>query len=61
VGGVAGAGLGAVVAERGLKGRTWQDSAKAGQGAAVGRLVATALKTLLALVIALVLSVAVIR
>jgi uncharacterized protein YqgC (DUF456 family) len=61
VGGVAGAGLGAVIAERGFKGRSWGDSAKAGQGAAIGRLVATALKTLLALVMALVLSIAVLR
>ena len=61
IGGVAGAGLGAVIAERGLKGRSWKDSARAGQGAAIGRLVATAIKTFLALVIALVLSIAVLN
>jgi uncharacterized protein YqgC (DUF456 family) len=61
VGGVAGAGLGAIIAERGIHGRSWQDSAKAGQGAAVGRLVATALKTALAVIIALVLSIAMFR
>jgi uncharacterized protein YqgC (DUF456 family) len=59
VGAVLGAGIGAVAAERGIKGRTWRDSAKAGQGAAVGRLAATVLKTILAVFIALLLSVAV--
>jgi uncharacterized protein YqgC (DUF456 family) len=59
IGGVVGAGLGAVIAERGLRGRSWKDSAKAGQGAAIGRLVATVLKTTIALAIALVLSIAV--
>lgn len=61
VGGVAGAGVGTLVAERGLKGRTWKESAKAGHGAAVGRLAATILKTALASAIAVVLTVAVLR
>lgn len=59
VGAVLGAGLGAIIAERGLQGRTWRDSAKAGQGAAAGRLAATVLKTILAVFIALLLSIAV--
>lgn len=60
IGGAAvGAGLGAMVAERGIAGKTWSASAKAGGGAAAGRLVAVALKTSIAAVIALLLVAAV--
>lgn len=56
-----GAGGGALIAERGLNGKTWKDSAKAGGGAAIGRFVAVVLKTGIAagLAILLVLSVAI--
>lgn len=43
-GGVIGAAAGAVAAERGLAKRTWGDSCRIGQGAAVGRLIATIAK-----------------
>ncbi len=44
-GGVLGAGAGAVLAERLWAKRTWAEAARSGQGAAVGRLAATILKT----------------
>ena len=51
-GAVIGAGIGALVAERGLAKRTWAQASKSGQGAAVGRLVATILKVAFAVAIA---------
>jgi uncharacterized protein len=43
-GGVLGAGAGALLAERGISKRTWGQSCRIGQGAAVGRLIATIAK-----------------
>lgn len=54
VGGALGAGLGAVLAERAIAQKTWKDSGIAGAGAAVGRLVATVVKVLIAAAMALV-------
>jgi uncharacterized protein len=54
-GGVMGAGAGALLAERGLKQKTWTESSKVAGGAAVGRLIATVTKTSLAAVIAVLL------
>lgn len=45
VGAIVGAGLGAVAAERGISKRTWKESAAVGQGAAIGRLMSTVVKT----------------
>lgn len=59
IGAVLGAGLGALVVERGMGKRTWRDSARSGVGAAQGRLIATVLKGVIAVVMALTLSVAV--
>lgn len=61
IGAVIGAGLGAIIAERGLVGRTWTDSVKIGKGAAVGRFWATIVKVALAGVVAVMLTVAVLR
>lgn len=44
IGGVAGAGAGAALAERGHAGRTWKESYRSGQGAAVGRVVSIFVK-----------------
>lgn len=57
VGAVVGAGLGAAIVERGSTDKTWKQSAKVGTGAAVGRLTATILKTILAAAIALILGI----
>lgn len=54
-GGVMGAGAGALLAERGLKQKTWTESGKVAGGAAVGRLIATITKTSIAAVIAVLL------
>lgn len=48
VGGVIGAGLGALVFERGIAQRSWKDSARIGQGAAVGRAVSIVMKAAVA-------------
>ncbi len=56
-GGAIGAGLGALVAERHGGRMTWRDSARVGTGAAVGRLIATILKTCFAIAVAVVLCV----
>ncbi|MBS0195787.1 MAG: DUF456 domain-containing protein [Planctomycetes bacterium] len=53
-----GAGVGALLVERAIAERTWGQSAKAGAGAAVGRLVATMAKTAIASGVALIISVA---
>lgn len=58
VGGAIGAGAGAVMAERWWAKRAWNESAKSGRGAAIGRLLATVGKTTLAIILALVLGVA---
>lgn len=59
IGAVVGAGLGALVVERGMGKRTWRESARSGLGAAQGRFIATVLKGVIAMVMALTLSVAV--
>lgn len=61
IGAVVGAGLGAIIAERGFAGRTWRESARIGRGAAIGRFWATVAKVAVAGVIAVVLTVAVLR
>lgn len=48
VGAVAGAGLGAVALERGISGRTWEQSLRIGTGAAGARAVALLIKTAIA-------------
>lgn len=48
IGGVVGAGSGAFFAERMVSKRTWRDSAKSGQGAAIGRLISMIVKLMLA-------------
>jgi len=58
-GGVLGAAAGAIAIERGLKKKTWEQATQAGQGAAIGRIIATAAKVSLAVVIAVILSVGV--
>ncbi len=58
LGAVLGAGLGALLAERLWARRPWAQATKSGQGAAVGRFAAVVMKTALASVLALVLSVA---
>lgn len=50
LGAVVGAGAVTVLAERSVAGRTWTESSKSGAGAAVGRVVAIAIKGGLALV-----------
>jgi uncharacterized protein YqgC (DUF456 family) len=58
IGAVVGAGLGALVAERGVAGRSWAHSAKVGGGAAAGRLAASVVKAGLTGAIGVVLTVA---
>ena len=58
IGAVVGAGLGAFIAERGISQRTWVDSWRSGRGAMVGRVLASVVKGLFALLIAAVLIVA---
>ena len=55
---VVGAALGAAIMERTKETRTWGDSLRVGQGAAIGRLIATIVKTTLAAVDAVQLSIA---
>lgn len=57
VGAVVGAGVGAMSAERGIAKRTWTEAAKSGQGAAVGRFIATLAKIGIAIAVAGLLSV----
>lgn len=61
VGAVLGAGVGAMVAELGIAQRSWADAAKSGQGAAIGRFVATLAKIGITITIAGILSVAAFR
>ena len=56
VGATVGAGLGAVAGERGMSRRSWRESATVGRGAAVGRLTAVVIKTVIAGAIGLVLT-----
>ncbi|HYE02895.1 MAG TPA: DUF456 family protein [Phycisphaerales bacterium] len=56
LGAAAGAGAGALLAER-HAGKTWTQSTRIGAGAATGRLVATILKVLFAVIVALILTV----
>lgn len=58
-GAAAGAGIGTLMVERGLGGRTWRESAKAGSGAAIGRFIAVVLKTGIAASLAILLPLAV--
>lgn len=58
LGAVLGAGMGALLAERLWARRTWAQATKSGQGAAVGRFAAVVMKTALASVLALLLSIA---
>lgn len=60
IGGVIGAAAGAIIAERAWVGKSWEHSAKVGQGAAIGRLIATVVKTAAAGVIAVTLTIAVV-
>lgn len=55
IGGIVGAGIGALAAERGIAKRTWGESYRSGKGAAVGRALATVIKTGFAVAAALVL------
>lgn len=59
LGAAAGAGLGAALADRTLPERAWKSSAKVAGGAAIGRLVATILKTALTALQAIILLAAV--
>jgi uncharacterized protein YqgC (DUF456 family) len=61
MGAAVGAGLGALIAERHGGAMTWRQSAKVGGGAAVGRLVATVVKTALAAAVGIVLTIGVLR
>ncbi len=58
LGAAIGAGIGAALLERTKVGRTWGDVGRVGQGAAVGRLVATVVKMVFAVVVATLLFVA---
>ncbi|MDX9911929.1 MAG: DUF456 domain-containing protein [Phycisphaerales bacterium] len=58
VGGVLGAGIAAALAERGVAQKTWRDSARAGKGAAVGRLASTFVKGGITAVIGLMMTLA---
>jgi uncharacterized protein len=53
IGAVAGAGIGSAAAEMYWAKRSWQDAAKAGTGAAIGRLIATFFKVSITLAIGL--------
>ena len=56
---IAAHGAGAVLAERGHAGRTWKESLKSGQGAAVGRAVSVIVKGAISALIAVVLTLSV--
>lgn len=58
VGAAIGAGVGALAAERKWGGKSWDQAANIGSGAAMGRLVATFVKVVVALAVALTLGVA---
>lgn len=52
LGAAVGAGVGASLMERSKAGRTWGDVGRVGQGAAVGRLIATVVKAVFAVAVA---------
>jgi len=58
LGSAAGAGLGALVAERHGGSKSWGESARIGTGAAIGRLSATLIKVLLAILVVFILGIA---
>jgi uncharacterized protein YqgC (DUF456 family) len=58
LGAVVGAALGALFAERGVAGRSWRESTSSGVGAAAGRVAGVGIKFSLAIILALLLSVA---
>ncbi len=58
LGAAVGAGAGALLCERHLGKRTWEAAGKAGAGAAIGRLAATLVKVSIAILVAIILSVA---
>ena len=60
VGGVIGAGAGAVLGEKAIKKKDWDASLKAGAGAAVGRILATVIKVVIAITVGLTLIIAII-
>lgn len=60
IGGALGAAAGAVAGERWLAKKTWQDSARVGTGAGIGRLVAMLAKTLITVAVGLVACLAVV-
>ncbi|MDX2148397.1 MAG: DUF456 domain-containing protein [Planctomycetota bacterium] len=60
-GGVLGAGVGALLIERAWVKKSWDQSAKIGAGAAIGRMIATVVKTTLAGTIAMLLVIATVR
>jgi uncharacterized protein YqgC (DUF456 family) len=60
LGAAVGAGVGAAVMHQTREGVDWREAARVGQGAAIGRLVATAIKAALALAVAVMLTVDVI-
>lgn len=60
VGAVVGAGLGAGLAERGAGDATWRESASIAKGAALGRLMSVFLKGVIALLIAVILTLGVV-
>lgn len=55
LGAVLGAFVGAALAERGVAQRSWGESVKSGQGAAVGRLLSSVIKSAFAILVALLL------
>lgn len=59
VGGLLGAWAGAVVIEKGVKNQGWKAAHKAGMGAAIGRLLSTIAKAVLAVIIGVILVIAV--
>ncbi len=59
LGGAIGAGIGAAIAERTVEERTWGDIWRVGQGAAIGRVLATGIKALFAVSIGIFLFIAV--
>jgi uncharacterized protein len=59
-GGVLGAGIGAVAAERGITRRPWGQSCRIGRGAAIGRLLATIAKLVIAAAVGILLTLAVV-
>ena len=61
LGGAVGAGLGALIFERHAGEMSWGASMKVGTGAAAGRLAATLMKTVFAAIVAVILSVGVLR